>query len=330
MISKKLYGVFIFFFFLSGLSGQICIDTLIYPQAKATDFLAVTMNVPSEFAGYAQFYDAPQPIEILGIEFFAGINSVNDQDSADITCIVFEAQQDSVPGNVLAQQTLRIGNEYSPSNIDLMRQCLEFDVPVNVSSDYLVAIMTNSNLPIGIITNDYNAGDGQDEELGFWYWTGDNTWYASGEFFTWDVDYLIHPKVRYSIDTTFSFTPYCLADSLCITYENNSPLINHRMYNETVFNNLSPIDEIIYEWGNESITTGTDSCYKFNNLDNTLVTISQTFGWNQKCEITSSIDPLSECVIEPIPTLSQWGYICLMMCMLILSLVAFKYNTNFA
>lgn len=51
-------------------NSQMCVDTLIYPQAKATGFIGITMNVPSEFAGYAQYYDAPEPLEILGIEFF--------------------------------------------------------------------------------------------------------------------------------------------------------------------------------------------------------------------------------------------------------------------
>ncbi len=304
--------------------SQVCVDTLIYPQAKATDFLGVTMNVPSEFAGYAQYYDAPEPLEILGIEFFAGINSTNNLDSATITCIVFEAMTDSIPGNILAQKDIRVGNTYFPSDINLMRQCVEFDSPVNVTTDYLVGIMTNTTQPLGIMTNDYNAGDGQNEELGFWYWTGDNTWYKSGEFFVWDVDYLIHPKVRYSLSPTLSSTVFCDTDSLCLTFSNTSAFVNHRMYNESVFNGINPEDEVIYEWGDGIMTTGIDSCHRYSVTTNTSVIISHDFGWNERCSISFMEDPLSGCIMEPIPTLSQWGIIILSLFMLILSLINIK------
>lgn len=199
-----------------------------------------------------------------------------------------------------------------------MRQCLEFDVPINVTSDYLVAIMTTTTHPLGIMANDYNAGDGQNEELGFWYWTGDNTWYKSSEFFIWDVDYLIHPKVRYPMSPSINSTTFCEMDSLCINYTNSSSIINHRMYNESVFNGNDPIDEVTYDWGDGTMTMGVDSCHRFSVTDNTTVVITQSFGWNEKCTITFMEDPLSQCVVEPIPTLSQWGMIILSLCMAIL------------
>ncbi len=234
------------------------VDTLLYPHAKASNLLGVTMNVPSEFAGYSQYYDAPETVIVKGIKFYAGINSTNPADSALITCYLFSADTDSSVMDTLDQKDIMIyPSTFSTVNLSLMTQVVMFDNIDTVTSAFHVGIRSNTNTDLGIITNDYNAGDGGNEALGYWYWTGDDTWYKSGEFFTWDVDFLIHPIVEY-LPLANGVTSGC--DSICINHI-QSPAASHRMYNSVVFSGGSTIDSTQFDWGDGSNSSYNDTCH---------------------------------------------------------------------
>lgn len=256
--------------------GNSQIDTLLYPEAKATAYLGVTMNVPSEFAGYSQYYDAPEQIVIKGLKFYAGVNSTNPNDTAIVTCYLFDAGADSSVQAVRRQKDITIpSGTFNPSNPGAMERVLLFDTPDTVTGSFHLGMMTQTNFSLGVLTNDYNAGDGQNEELGYWYWTGDNTWYKSGEFFAWDVDYLILPIIEYLPNS--SLTDTSCAD-YCINYT-PSPASQHRMYNQYVFSGGSTTDSTIIDWGDGSQSLIANNCNSYSAHGNFNIQIEEKLGW---------------------------------------------------
>lgn len=283
-----------------------CVDTLMYTQAKATKFLPLTMNVPSEFSGYSQYYDAPQEVIVKGFKVYMGVNSSSSSDTAIVTGYLMDANVDSSVGTVLRQKTITVRNTYSPSLIHLMEYFVIFDTPDTVSSAFHVAVKTETTQPLGIITNDHNAKDGNGEELGYWHWTGDSSWHKSGQYFAWDVDFLLIPIVEYTPDNSISdLSIGCLAENTCFSY-NPSSILTHKMYNETVFNGGSIFDSTKFYWGDGQSTVFPDTCHSYT-MDGELTFISQQLtGWNTKCIVQDSfsvsphntyqfIDSVTEC-----------------------------------
>ncbi|GEM_PF-5453438 len=264
-------------------------DTIRYVRnGKATDFLAITMNVPSEFAGYAQYYEAPQQILVSGMVFYAGVNSVNVGDTAIVRCRIYEANPDSTIGAILTEKNITVYNNYFPSNIDQMKYVVDFDSIATCNQAYYASIWTETTQSLGIITDDYNAGDGQGEELGYWFWTGDNTWYPSGQFFTWDVDYLLEPIVDYTLSDTLmlSANSLCIPDNVCALHD-WSPIFESRMYSVDAFAGQPELANS-FDWDDGTVTTGTDSCHTYTAGANYGVTYTATLsGWTSSCSVSS-------------------------------------------
>jgi PKD repeat protein len=260
-------------------------DTVRYVRyGKATDFLGITMNVPSEFAGYSQYYEAPQTINVSGIVFYAGVNSVNAADTAVVKCRVYTANPDSTLGTVLTEKDITVYNNYFPSNIDVMKYVVNFDSIAVCNQAYYVSIWTETTLPLGIMTDDYNANDGQGEALAWWYWTGDSTWYASGQFFAWDVDWLIEPIVDYQIDNTLTLTvdSICVPDNVC-SITTRSPIFESRMYNQDAFQGTPELSNQ-YDWGDGAVTSGFDTCHTYSVTGNYDIAYNATMnGWTSTC-----------------------------------------------
>lgn len=241
------------------------VDTSMYVWSKATQLLGVTMNVPSEFSGYSQYWDAPQEMTVYGFSFYAGTNSVNPADSAMIVCTLRDAMPDSTPGSVLATDTVWALNTYDPLQPGQMKITVIFNSPVIVNGPYHTNIQTWTNLPLGVLSDDYNAGDGGMEELGFWHWTGDSTWYPSNEFFAWDVDWMMESIVEYETWAAFQMTTdtLCAPDSVCMMVDSIAPIYYNRMYNQNALNATaeSGFDWI---WGDGSGNSAfDDTCHTY-------------------------------------------------------------------
>ena len=268
-------------------------DTVRYVRlGKATDFIGITMNVPSEFAGYSQYYDAPQEINVSGMVFYAGINSVIASDTAIVKCRVFAANPDSTLGAVLTEKDIVVYNNYFPSNIDVMKYIVEFDSVAICNQPYYVSIWTETALPLGIMTDDYNVGDGQNEELAYWYWTGDSTWYPSGEFFVWDVDWLIEPIADYVLEDSLTLTTnsICVPDFVC-GIRSRSPIFENRMYSMNAFNGTPELSDS-FDWGDGNTTVGNDTCNTYTSPGLYTITYTASLsGWTSLCSV-SSVDTL--------------------------------------
>ncbi|TRX52357.1 hypothetical protein FNH22_21835 [Fulvivirga sp. M361] len=129
----KYFVGLLFMISVQAVSAQnICIDTLMYPEAKATSFSEVIFNVPSEFAGYSQYYDAPQDIIVKGFKVYMGVNSANSLDTAIVTGYLMDANPDSSVSTILRQKDFTVYNIYNLSNISSMEYHVIFDIPDTV------------------------------------------------------------------------------------------------------------------------------------------------------------------------------------------------------
>ncbi|MBL4705824.1 MAG: PKD domain-containing protein [Flavobacteriales bacterium] len=267
-------------------------DTVEYPLAKTITAEAVTMNVPSEFSGYAQYYDAPQSVTVSGFDFFAGLNTVTPGVSDTVFCRMIAANPDSTMGTVLADTFVIVDNSYNVASFETtMRREVIFPSAVTVSEPYFIQIETNSTGPMGVMINSNTSGDGDQEYLMWWHWTGDDNWYVSNEFFAWDVDVLLHPFVSYDLELGYEVSAInsCLGDSTCITDTLVSPIIYNRMYNSAVFAGTAA-DPITRNWGDGTSGGAVDTCHTYTaggqyNLD---VILNHT-GWNMVCKDTASV-----------------------------------------
>lgn len=267
-----------------------CIDTLMYPEAKATSFSLITMNVPSEFAGYSQYYAAPQEVIVKGFKVYAGVNSANPLDTAIVKGFLREADTDSAVGTILREKEFTVSNTYTPDDIEMMAYYVIFDTPDTVSSGFHIGVETETTQPLAIVTNDFTAGDGLNEKLGYWFWTGDEVWYRSSEFFEWDLDFLILPIVEYlPVNSINIHSVGCVDDPSCISY-NASEIVKHPMYNEYVFNEGIITDTVSFDWGDDSITDYPDTCHTYSSNGSYDVVANYITGWNTTCLISDSIE----------------------------------------
>jgi PKD repeat protein len=275
---------------------EVCgMDTVKYPESKMTTAIGTTMNVPSEFSGYAQYFDGPQAMTVSGFRFYAGINSSNG-DNAVIVCKIWTANADSTPGTILSEKNITIGETYNPADLPSMRYDVVFDSVANVTGAYLVSIETSSSFPIGIIIDDNNTADGQGENLMYWKWENDQTWYQSQDFFAWDVDFQAYPFVTYDYGVCGSASndTICIGDSVVFCFDSASAIYYNRMYNQNIANSF------MWDFGDGN--NSTDSCAT--NIYSTqgayTITLMNTLtGWTSNC---SGTDTMS--VIVDSPTVS--------------------------
>ncbi|MFT7614737.1 MAG: PKD repeat protein [Parvicellaceae bacterium] len=259
-------------------------------DGKATAFISTTMNVPSEFSGYAQYYDCPQEITVSGMKFYAGVNSTNPLDTALVFCSVYTANLDSSVGSLVTVDTITVYNNYTPTNIDLMINELTFDSAAVMNQPYFVMIQTLTTLPLGVICDDYNVNDGQGEALGYWHWTGDSTWYKSGEFFVWDVDFALEPIVNYTLQDSIvlAVDTTCAGTTVCVS-RYASPIVYNRMYNIDAFSGNDSIP-FTYDWGyGTPPSIENDSCHIYLTEGMYMIDLTTTInGWTSDCSVTSS------------------------------------------
>ncbi len=288
-MKKFLLSLFAISALISSQAQSSCEDTLTYPLAKATADLGVTMNVPSEFSGYAQYYDTPEPVIVKGFKIYLGVGSSNPLDTAIVTGLLFEPQADSTPGTITRQKDFTVYNTYDIANLETMAYYCMFDTPDTMTNGFLVGSSTTTTQPLGIVGNDYNAGNGGMEELGFWRWHNDMTWYPSNEFFAWDVDFYILPIVEYlPVQSFVGPQMICEGTNVCYHYT-PSPILNHRMYNENVFNGDTAIDNLLIDWGDGNTSLYNDTCHTYSVAGNYQIVSHVPTGWNTGCDVTDTV-----------------------------------------
>ena len=213
------------------------IDTLDYTFFKAADAGGVQVDVFSlSTNGYSrlgQWYDAPNPVTIHGLEFFAAAAG-----PVNVTVAVYNAGPDSLPqGNPLRSFTFPLVTDTS-----LVAYSVSFGDPVTVNGPYLLTIDNPNGQAAGLACSEWTAQEGLQEWLAcagagaFWQRSYDVP-RDSGVF---DADLIMQPFVSYQYDFDFAANPNdCIAPGGEVQFNSEiSPIYFSRFYNR-LYNPLS-------------------------------------------------------------------------------------------
>ncbi len=227
----------------------------------------------NNYNGRAQKFNAPQPIEISGVEFYCFIDN---NPLVDSLMVITTLNQFDATGNTLGAELARDTVYVFHDNFDPLVDPLpsisvqsEFDTPITVSSDYMVGLYTPTDDSLRIIANGLSVNDGAGEGLSYALYDNPNFasfigWYDMLTDFSADYDFLISPRVAYKIRNGFelSDTIACLntIDHTCADY-NQVPAFLNKQYNSNFANALGSIS---IDWDDNSSDLGIDSiCHTY-------------------------------------------------------------------
>lgn len=245
------------------------VDTLEYLQSKNTGFewyyLADTTfnnggNIHDYYSKYAQYYDAPGTVHVHGGCFYSYVFTVGD--SALVTVQLYTANTDSTPDQLITEKDIWVYANYSPSNMDVMKQCVEFDSVITMNQPYLFAVSTATTEELLVLSNSFTNSDGANEHLGFSYYSNPaypsfHAWYDQADFAAnWDFDWILEPAVSYSHSISLSVDNDSICDNDTVCLEVDADLIiKHRMYNQD-----NPwYSNMVIDHGDGNISTGDSS-----------------------------------------------------------------------
>lgn len=214
-------------------------DTLAYTLNKATGLRVLNVNGSTSAAAVAQYYDAPQPLSVSRVRFYAYKLNANLGTTSNVIVELYNARADSLPlGAPLRSATVQVDTSFHGGVLSELEKVATFGQPVLLAGPYLVVIRNNSANPVGLVMSDYQAGDGDGEWLtsaqigGTWRRSYQVT--VSGSALNCDA--LIDPVVSYHLRANFHANPSCIAGPTNASFFNeSSPILRHRMYNVAAF-----------------------------------------------------------------------------------------------
>ncbi len=261
------------------------IDTVMYPTAKATAYSALNINNLTSASAGGQYFDAPQPITISGVEFYA--YSITEP-SINAVVEIYSAGPNYLPtGSPLASVTVAVDSNFGGGDLAVLRKVGVFSTPVTVIGAYVVVVRNNSGDFMGLVANSYSAGDGALENLSSLFFT---SWFTGTDVTigtdSFNADWIFHPLVSYDLTANFVQSFTCLEDpSTSVAFVNLSSAINaNRMYNQAAY---LGVENFSYTWdfdnGGGPVNTF-DSIVNFIGTGPYNVSLKDTiFGWTSQC-----------------------------------------------
>jgi len=227
------------------------IDTLDYTIFKASDMGGVQVDVftlsSNGYSRLGQWYDAPNPVTIHGMEFFASAAG-----AVDVTVGVYNAGPDSLPvGSPLRSFTFPLTADTS-----LRGYSITFANAVTVNGPYLLTIENPNSQAAGLACSEWTEQEGLQEWLASAgagaFWQRGYDVLVDNQVF--DADLIMQPYVSYQYDFAFTADPSdCIAPGNAIQFESEiSPIYFSRFYNR-LYNPLSaffsPDTSFIWRFG---------------------------------------------------------------------------------
>ena len=270
-------------------------DTVTYPMAKATGLSALSINSATSAQALCQYFNAPQAISISGAEFFAYKLDAAGGTSINVNLEVYVAGVDSMPTGVpVASTIVSVDTTFGGGQLSVLRKVGSF-TPVTMTVPYCIVVSNLSANGVGMLSNDYNVADGQQEWLSsadlFGTWTRSHGLVVGGS--QYDADFIVHPIVTYDLNADFTVSNPCLSAGPTVNFTNNSsPVFFDRMYNQAQFQSIpefsfswdyddgSPIDNIV---DGLNVYTVTSSVQYDVMLTDTM------YGWNATCAVDTTI-----------------------------------------
>jgi len=286
-------------------------DSIRYTAARGTGTKSIRLNNPYSFGtqilGVGQRFDAPQSMIVHGFSFYANHEGLF-KDSYPVTCRIWKRGGNNLPDTAngqsfLAESIVHI-NKHDVDTLysDTTRYTAIFDRPVNLMEDYILTIEYDSNVPVNIMTNDWEAGDG-DADLLIVGKIADSTWVTAASLGSFkcggmacDCDVLIEPLVEYNMDANFEY------DFECLKFDENgqktvqftdlsSPIAKSPIYNSIAFYGSSVQ---AYEWDfgdSTGISNQVNAVHVFKAPGPFDVTLTTTIdGWTKDCESTQTLN----------------------------------------
>ncbi|MEM8889276.1 MAG: PKD domain-containing protein [Bacteroidota bacterium] len=231
-------------------------DTSLFPLFKASSLgLDGISNATNRFATALQRYSIPQggSAVVNGFDFFAFFvfDSTNaSQISTTVNANIYGTNEGGDPNysNPLATVQVTVdtaGTNRASGSIALAdtRYTAVFPTPVAVSDTFFIEVEVPNNDLIGIFRNNLTengvAGDGRGFEDGWVVFvtaqgavlTPATNITASNGAVVWDVDYLLHPYIEYSITPAFELNDgSCLAHGEAAIFDNQSSAMTGNPY----------------------------------------------------------------------------------------------------
>ncbi|MFK8037449.1 MAG: T9SS type A sorting domain-containing protein [Crocinitomicaceae bacterium] len=243
----------------------------------------------TEYNGRAQKYSAPQPIEISGIEFYSFIDNNPIVDSLMVITTLNEYDGlGNTLGLELARDTVYVKHtSFDPvfDPVPSISVQSEFDSPITVNSDYMVAIYTPTDDSLRILCNEPTLNDGSGEGLGYALYDNSNYpsfigWYDMLIDYTADYDFLISPKIAFEKPTSFilSDSSFCPNSQTCVIY-NQMPIQGLKQYNSSF---AAVQGNIGINWNDGSMTSDTTTaCHTYTNTGLFAIEVFDTINiWN--------------------------------------------------
>jgi hypothetical protein len=208
------------------------------------------------YPGRAQRFHANQPIEVSGIQFY-GFQTNESIDSIMVITILYDyiAVTDTV-GAELARDTVYVKHTTFTPVLPELEVNSFFDEPVLVTQDYVIAVITETNDSLKILTSSAPDADGEGEGVSFAYYNNPAApsftgWYPTLPTFgpSYDLDYLISPLVKFKLQDGFDLLTDEVCPSIvsaaCVAYD-QQPIYADIHYNR---NAATPNLRVNWAWG---------------------------------------------------------------------------------
>ena len=242
--------------------------TNLYLEYMRTGTVAPDNNY---YNGRAQRFTVSQPVEVSGVEFYAYHESATQDSVMVITALhSYDALTDSL-GPEITRDTCYVHHTAFTATLPDISVQSYFDAPVAMSADYVIAMHSNENEELIIVTNDYSVNDGAGEGLSFAKYDnpmspGFEGWYSVLGDLSYDYDYLMNPLVKFDIHNSFSLLndTICpdMINAACVNYTQVGNFSNH-LYNQQ---SSSPSSHLVWLWGDGFQNTDIlMACHTYNN-----------------------------------------------------------------
>lgn len=224
-------------------------DTILYPYLKELVFTAPNDSffidaMVGSVRTASQAYHLNDAVNISGVQFWGAAYSTSTQpQTLQVKAYLYSVDAMNMPVAVLDSAVVTITEQY-----DFYEAY--FTTPYNYNQNFAVAVRSNINDTLAVITN--NAGNTWATNYGeglAWRRFGSGSWNSSMSFFGQDLEYMIFPIVDYSVTTSFT-GPATVCENTSASFTNtSSPLYGNRFFNLYAFDDYwMAASDSTFEW----------------------------------------------------------------------------------
>jgi hypothetical protein len=319
------------------------IDTVKYvEETKTSVLLELSVNTNNDataagygYAGFAQIFEAPDSIKVLGFSF-GGWMSSGFADT--VVCRLYEANGSGMPGtqidSVVHTVSLEAGFTAPLTSSQINNEIL-FGAGHVLEGDYIITVENFSTSDFFLVRS--SAGDGAGEGLCLLYYRGLSDpsfdgWYSAITFGAqWDFDMNFKPIVEYAANSelTFSSDSICGSDTFMVfdtIVSFDDSVLYNKMYNPNFATYTGYTTSVNYDYGDGLSDETGDHIYS--GSGSFVVSVSDTIlasGWTNNSFVSTCSDVV---FVAPAASLGADTTICMQSTMVLSPGVFETYSWN--